>query len=298
MNIFRLSVSNHFDVHVEISKFLNLMGLHARVLGSPLLPSITQAPEWQQKMNTLWNELLDNYEPFRIKIIGSAIVQITSFWIPASLYVFIDWASPHFSQRHKIQSAKRQPNKEEVVEAARVAAINTLLSIVAQTIVVYLEERGVLASSVSMSSQLPSWSTMILQLLISAVMRDIMFYYAHRAFHSKYLYTRIHKLHHKYTAPVSYSSQYAHPIEHVIANMLPIALPSMILHTHIVVQWLFIAIESAETATVHSGYDFFGGMATFHDTHHERFNFNYGVLGIMDLFHKTRWRSSPISKKK
>lgn len=241
-------------------------------------------------MSALWNYLSKNYKSCQIKIIGSAIVQIVSFWVPATIYVLIDWISPQFSQRHKIQSAKRQPNKNEILEAARVAATNTLLSIVVYTITVILEEIGICRSSISLSPRLPSCSTIIIQLLISAIMRDVMFYYAHRAFHSRFLYSRIHKFHHKYTAPISYSSQYAHPIEHIIANMLPIALPSMILHTHIIVQWLFIAIESAETATVHSGYNFFGGMATFHDAHHERFNFNFGVLGIMDVLHNTRWK--------
>jgi sterol desaturase/sphingolipid hydroxylase (fatty acid hydroxylase superfamily) len=44
----------------------------------------------------------------------------------------------------------------------------------------------------------------------------------------------------------------------------------------------------------HSGYDlpfdtvpFFGSMAEQHDLHHERFNVNFGVIGLMDYLHGT-----------
>lgn len=41
------------------------------------------------------------------------------------------------------------------------------------------------------------------------------------------------------------------------------------------------------TATVHSGFDFFGGKARMHDLHHEKFNLNYGSLGLLDWVHGT-----------
>jgi methylsterol monooxygenase len=51
--------------------------------------------------------------------------------------------------------------------------------------------------------------------------------------------------------------------------------------------WAFLAWELFNTATVHSGYDFFDNKAKMHDLHHEKFNLNYGSVGLLDWVHGT-----------
>ena len=66
-----------------------------------------------------------------------------------------------------------------------------------------------------------------------------------------------------------------------------IALPPLLLGTHILTMWVFLAAMLVETTTVHSGYDFLMGIAKAHDAHHERFSVHYGAYGWMDWLHGT-----------
>lgn len=108
----------------------------------------------------------------------------------------------------------------------------------------------------------------------------------------------MHKTHHRFTAPVALASQYAHPLEHVAANTLPIVLPPLLLRSHVLTLWAFLAYQLVETATVHSGYDFFRGLARKHDRHHERFDVYFGGLGFLDWLHGTDETDRASAKKK
>ena len=118
-------------------------------------------------------------------------------------------------------------------------------------------------------------------------MREALFYYSHRLLHIPYLYVRIHKKHHRFTAPIALAAQFAHPIEQIFANALPISLPPQLLGSHVLTFWIFLAYELFNTVTVHSGYDFFHNKAKMHDLHHEKFNLNYGSVGLLDWVHGT-----------
>ena len=60
--------------------------------------------------------------------------------------------------------------------------------------------------------------------------------------------------------------------------------------------WAFLAWQLVETATVHSGYDFLGGMADHHDKHHERFTGNFGAAGWMDRIFGTGIEERKVGK--
>jgi sterol desaturase/sphingolipid hydroxylase (fatty acid hydroxylase superfamily) len=87
---------------------------------------------------------------------------------------------------------------------------------------------------------------------------------------------------------MAFAAQYAHPIEHIVANLLPILLPLIYRQSHIVTFGIYLAYSLLETAITHSGYDFFGPIfkVEMHDIHHEKFNGNYGGL-FMDYVHGT-----------
>ncbi|KAH8714750.1 fatty acid hydroxylase [Ilyonectria robusta] len=248
-------------------------------------------------MPRLWGELVEKYNHTLIEIIGTLTIQVLFWWIPSAIYVSLDFIAPSFAERHKIQPSEKQPTAAVVGHAVAISLRNQLLIIAIQISLAILAVLSDTPSRFQITTTLPTATSFIYDISICIVSREILFYYSHRLFHIPYFYRRIHKVHHKFKAPVSFASQYAHPIEHIVANVLPIALPPAALGTHIVTMWAFLAFELLETATVHSGYDFFGGAAWRHDRHHERFDVNFGGMPWLDYIHGTGEKSAESTVK-
>lgn len=240
-----------------------------------------------------WDQIVASHSPFVIDVVGTIIVQIIFWWIPSIIFVSLDYTAPSFSERHKIQPAPKQPTSDEIFHAVVIAFRNQLLVFgghVGLVLASIAEDRPSLFQVIP---SLPPAGEFIRDFAFCVVAREILFYYSHRILHYRPLYRRIHKTHHKFTAPVSFASQYAHPIEHLVANTLPIALPPAVLGTHILTMWTFLAWQLLETATVHSGYDLPGGAAKRHDRHHERFDVHFGGLPWLDWIHGTDEKAQP-----
>jgi len=136
----------------------------------------------------------------------------------------------------------------------------------------------------------PDSFTMVKHFFILMMCEDFFFHLAHRLAHCKHkyfpIYQLIHKQHHEFNHPVSIASEYAHPIEFVIANFLPFFSGMLILgpkcHLWTMMQWGGFRI--LETHDGHSGYEFpwsifrlipFGTDATYHNFHHSKNVGNY-----------------------
>ncbi|KAF7729019.1 C-4 sterol methyl oxidase [Apophysomyces ossiformis] len=138
---------------------------------------------------------------------------------------------------------------------------------------------------------------MLTQISIFFVVEDFFHYVAHRLLHQPWLYRKVHKVHHQYAAPFGIASEYAHPVETCLFNVVVMSGPLIYhaitkhflylgsewdLHLFTVLAWgtlrLLQAIDS------HSGYDFPWSLRQFipfwagsdhHDYHHQAFTGNY-----------------------
>ncbi|KAJ5541703.1 hypothetical protein N7494_006779 [Penicillium frequentans] len=235
----------------------------------------------------LWSGIVNSYSPQRIEFLGTLLVQILAFWLPSIFYLCLDAIAPSFSQKHKIQPAPKQPTRRDILRCFLVVTQNQILSSVLHLGLLFVSSRAGSGSSYRVEASLPGAAEFVRDFLISILMRETMFYYSHRLLHVPYFYRRIHKKHHRFTAPIALAAQFAHPLEQIFANALPISLPPQLLKSHVLTFWAFLAWELFNTATVHSGYDFFHNKAKMHDLHHEKFNLNYGSVGLLDWVHGT-----------
>ena len=118
---------------------------------------------------------------------------------------------------------------------------------------------------------------------------ELGFYASHRALHAlRAGYALVHRQHHEFSAPFALAAVYAHPLEHLLSNVLPISLGPLLMRSHPMTAAIWACIAVFATCGAHSGY-YIPGLtrAPFHDWHHEVYVENFGVLGA--VFGLDRW---------
>ncbi|KAH7096589.1 hypothetical protein BKA62DRAFT_644199 [Auriculariales sp. MPI-PUGE-AT-0066] len=245
------------------------------------------------------------------------IVSLLTFWLPCTIFVLLEVlpipALRRWSKRHRLQQNAAPWTAGDLWHCVLVVGRNQLIS---SGIGLSKVLRG--KQSHSFEPPIPSIWRVLWEFAACFAAREVLFYYSHRLLHHRRVYSWVHKVHHRwvcrilllymvlfddvdgklcrFTAPIALSAQYAHPVEHIVANLLPIALPAQILRIHALTWYAVSCGELLETSIVHSGFDFFARLAEFHDLHHELFRVNFGAVGVLDWYHGTAFYRSRSCK--
>ncbi|ANB11626.1 methylsterol monooxygenase [Sugiyamaella lignohabitans] len=142
--------------------------------------------------------------------------------------------------------------------------------------------------NISIGVPFPSWKDWAIQTATFFVLEDTWHYWGHRLLHTKYLYKRIHKQHHKYAAPFGLTAEYAHPVEVAFTGTGTVGSPLLWAYVfgnlHLITVLTWIVLRLFQAIDSHSGYEFPWSLDHFlpvwsgadhHDDHHRYFTGNY-----------------------
>lgn len=137
----------------------------------------------------------------------------------------------------------------------------------------------------------PAWYVVAGQVLFFLYLDDFLYYWVHRAMHTRWLFRHIHGWHHRIFTPWAVTGHYMHPVEYLLTGGIAMIGP-LLLGSHVGTLWVWFAVRQWEAAEGHSGYDFpwspshwlpFNDGAAHHDVHHAKVKGNYaGYLAWVD----------------
>jgi len=219
------------------------------------------------------------------------LVLLCTYWIIGGALLALDFVPPLRSWvRHRKCQPQAQPSARMVLKICAVVGTQMLTI---YPLALYLI-RHPLSGHLNASKTLPTAAEFLWSAPLYLISTEIWFFYVHWFLHHPKLYPYIHKVHHEFTAPIALECLYFHPVESV-AQFGTVVLGPFLLGSHVTLLYLWEFLSIIAILLHHSGYEVpmdgvpgvLGSMSHFHDYHHQKYNRNFGVIGVLDRIHNT-----------
>lgn len=206
------------------------------------------------------------------------------------LYSYIILYTNWFS-KNRLQSIKYKPS--DFWERLPLIGLNIFL-------LVCLTVAGLWFTQGSFTMEAPTLLTFVWEFAAFMVIDDIYFYFFHRTAHeNKFIYKKIHRVHHRAFNPIPLEYLYVHPLEWMGGTAGIAATALLINFTMGEINawpfWAFAAVRNLHELEIHSGlksvlgqYIPFYGTTEHHDLHHSKLKGNYAsTFSFWDKIFKT-----------
>jgi len=234
---------------------------------------------------TEWWFSLSSSSPLILLGLKIPLLVLLVYWLHGFLLLVLDLL-PELSVKYKIQpmiqlDTSRLPNLVKTV-----AKVQLLVFLPICFSLAFLSVES--SWGLDPSPALPSPRTLVFHIVGYACVDEVLFYWMHRLAHHRLLYRHVHKVHHEWTAPIALATDYCHPVEHALVNVLPNIAYAILIGSDPFSYLFWWIISYVASQTNHSGYrlpsaDLTGeSQPNFHDLHHQKFTCNFGSTGHLD----------------
>lgn len=140
-------------------------------------------------------------------------------------YVFYHFEFP-FIERYKSNDLQWPWNEDpagwKILMRKSIAVLLFNANVLPVGVYMLLDHFNLLEAHSMAFEDLPTPLTLALTIFFFMLVEDFIFYWTHRLFHWRVIYPYIHKMHHEHKTTVGIAAEYAHPLEFILGNMLPL----------------------------------------------------------------------------
>ena len=225
----------------------------------------------------------ENYSYFFMaSTIGGLCLALNLYGLIFSRLIIVDFFPFKFIKNHNYNFLKFKKHLPLII-------INLL-------IMCFLFPLGIIAISDFVIVPFDKFQILLFQIIVILIFDDFYFYWFHRLMHSnKFLFEKVHIIHHKASNPFPADYLYEHPVEWIIGLLGPFIGILIIGEVYFETIVLYLIIRILHELDIHSGlkssiyrYFPFAGVNEYHALHHKHHVKHFASLfSFWDIIFKT-----------